>query len=324
MQSGATLVSIVVPMRNTEAWISTTLSSLISQDYRDIEIIVVDDGSTDASRQRALEAGDQRVRVVDNVGRGISAAWNLGASLARGELLMRCDSDDLFPPNRVSSHVSWLSAHPEVGALAGSCMMIDEQGRAIAKLPFDKCVQQSIRDELTNGRVGFHTQAITVRTAIVRELGPARAFFRIGEDTDFLLRLGERCDVWYDPSECYRARLRRTSITHSVSDQELQWWASTVRELQRQRKTRGSDDLDLGIEPKMPTFSAGKFTSPAEQAQNFLIFASWKQMASGEVHSALATGLRAALSRPINYRAVISLGKLAVKAALSRTKRATS
>jgi len=307
-------------MKNTEAWISTTLSSLLSQDHRDLEIIVIDDGSTDASRERALQTGDGRVRVVDNVGNGISAAWNLGTSLARGELLMRCDSDDLFPPKRVSSHVMWLGAHPEVGALAGSCTMIDEQGRAIAKLPVYKRGEQSIRHELTTGGVEFHSQAVTVRTAIARELGPARTFFRIGEDTDFLLRLGERCDVWYDPGECYRARLRRSSITHSVSDQELQWWATMVAELQQQRRTQGSDDLQRGIEPKLPIFPAGKKTTPAQQAQNFLISVSWNQMVSGEVQRALMTGLRAALSRPIRSRVVINLGRLVLRAALSRTK----
>jgi len=113
--------TIVIPMKNTERWIGYALSSVLSQDYKNIDVIVVDDGSTDASRERALRAGDSRVRVVDNVGTGIAAAWNLGASLARGELLMRCDSDDVLPPTRVSSHASWLGRHPEVGALAGAC-----------------------------------------------------------------------------------------------------------------------------------------------------------------------------------------------------------
>jgi glycosyl transferase family 2 len=312
--------TIVIPMKNTERWIGYALSSVLSQDCRNIDVIVVDDGSTDASRERALRMGDSRVRIVDNVGTGIAAAWNLGASLACGELLMRCDSDDVLPPTRVSSHASWLRRHPEVGALAGACTMIDEQGRGIVRLPSEKKAETSVRSELCNGDIDFHHQAITVRTHVARELGPARPFFRIGEDTDFLLRLGERCDVWYEPTECYQARLRGTSITHSVSEQELGWWAPVVLELQLQRRTCGSDDLDRGIEPKMPDFLCGKSISPSKQAQDLLIGASWKQLLTGDLRAALATGARAALHRPVSYRAMINLGKLAAKAVLTGPK----
>ena len=313
-------VTIVVPMKNTERWIGAALSSLLSQDYGDIEVIVVDDGSTDESRKRALQVGDRRVRVVENVGKGTAAAWNLGTSLARGELLMRCDSDDLFPPNRVASHVSWLRVHPNVGALAGSCTMINERSRAIVRLPFENRVEQSIREELSSGRIEFHPMAITVRTPIARELGPARPFFRLGEDHDFLLRLGERCDVWYSPDECYQARLRRSSATHSVTEQELEWWANVVAEFQRQRRGGGSDDLARGMHPQLPSFPLGRRISPSEQAQNFLIAKSWNQLVTGDVKGALSTGVRAAFTRP-GYRAAISLGKLAAKSVLTRPDR---
>src|SRR6266850_4685025 len=120
MRGDPMLVSIVVPMHNAEEYISRTLVSLLADTQIPMEVIVVNDKSTDASLARVLEFSDERMRVIDGPGRGAPAAMNAGVAAARGAVLMCCDADDLYPEKRIRQQVAWLNANPEYAAVCGS------------------------------------------------------------------------------------------------------------------------------------------------------------------------------------------------------------
>jgi CDP-glycerol glycerophosphotransferase len=98
--AGVPLISVVVPVYNVEAYLGECLDSIASQSVRDLEVIVVDDGSTDGSAAIAREwaARDPRFQVITQANGGLSAARNTGLDAARGELLSFVDSDDLLAP----------------------------------------------------------------------------------------------------------------------------------------------------------------------------------------------------------------------------------
>ena len=113
-------VSIIVPVYNSERYLAACVTSILEQDYRAVEVILVDDGSTDGSGDICdrFGAGDQRVIVVHRENGGIAAAQNSGLDAATGELVTFCDNDDLMSPRMIGRLVEILQ---ESGADMSCC-----------------------------------------------------------------------------------------------------------------------------------------------------------------------------------------------------------
>lgn len=106
-------ISIVVPIYNKEQFLSTTLDALLCQTYQDLEILLVDDGSTDSSGAicDAYASRDSRIRVIHQENRGVSAARNVGLDAAQGAFIGFCDSDDIPAPDLYETMLRLLEEH---------------------------------------------------------------------------------------------------------------------------------------------------------------------------------------------------------------------
>jgi glycosyltransferase involved in cell wall biosynthesis len=122
------LVSVVVPTYNRAYIIAQAINSVLAQTYRDIEIIVVDDGSTDATSEVISKFGP-KVRFFRQRNAGVSAARNLGLRAARGEFVALLDSDDAWLPWKIEAQVAVLRAFPEVGMVWTDMKAVDPDGR---------------------------------------------------------------------------------------------------------------------------------------------------------------------------------------------------
>ncbi len=124
------LIDVVLPVFNAATTIRSAIESLQQQTVRDIRIIVINDGSTDGTRDivRAMAADDQRIDPVDRPNGGIVDALNHGVSLCRAPLLARHDGDDLAYPDRFAVQSAYLSDHPDCIAVGGPARHIDEHG----------------------------------------------------------------------------------------------------------------------------------------------------------------------------------------------------
>lgn len=109
-------VSVVIPCYNGEAYLAETLRSALGQTHPVMEIIVVDDGSTDGSADLASSFGDS-VRVVRQQNGGEGSARNRGVLEARGELIAFLDADDLWHPRKIERQTAYLDEHPDIGAV---------------------------------------------------------------------------------------------------------------------------------------------------------------------------------------------------------------
>jgi glycosyltransferase involved in cell wall biosynthesis len=113
--TGSDLVSVVIPMFNSERWIRQTLISVFEQDYGFFEVLVINDGSTDDSlrtvKQVASEYPDVNLRVIDITNSGVSFARNLGINNSRGKYVALLDSDDVWHPKKLSIQVKFLEGH---------------------------------------------------------------------------------------------------------------------------------------------------------------------------------------------------------------------
>ena len=127
----APLVSVVIPAYNATAFLGETLDSVLAQSYTNLEIIVVDDGSTDATPHLLDSYGD-RICVLRQANAGQAAARNYGARAAHGELLAFLDSDDLWNPDKIARQVALLCRFPTALAVYCDHRTIDAQGHPLA------------------------------------------------------------------------------------------------------------------------------------------------------------------------------------------------
>ena len=128
MQRG--LVSVVIPNYNYAHFLREAIDSVLAQTYSDIEIIVVDDGSSDASSE-VLESYGKRVRTVFQKNQGVSAARNNGAEISRGEFIAFLDADDSWLPAKLEKQSEIFAADPELGMVHVGFVEIDEAGREL-------------------------------------------------------------------------------------------------------------------------------------------------------------------------------------------------
>jgi len=121
------LVSVAIPAYNAQATIAQTLDSLLAQTHRNLDIVVVDDGSTDGTWEVLQRYGD-RVRAIRQTNAGIGAARNASVQAARGEFIALLDADDLCMPQRMAVQLRYLQTHPDILLCSSDFSAFDETG----------------------------------------------------------------------------------------------------------------------------------------------------------------------------------------------------
>ena len=307
-------VSVVIPMRNAEAFVEATLQSILLEVTVALEVIVIDDRSTDRSLEKVLSVCDSRVRILDGPGAGISAAMNLGLTAARGDIIMRCDADDLYPASRIKDQVTWLDSNQDFAAICGGFSTLDEAGKFVAKLATGD-TEEELTEELNSGNTRTTFCSYAVRKNAMAQAGGFRAYFETAEDIDFQLRLANVCRVMYLPQIFYQYRLHEASITHTQNNTKRAFFEDTARAFQAQRKATGQDDLQRGNPPQIPDASTDKPGSAAQQISGMLLGSAWCAHRAGNKQQAIILGLRALGHMPFDGTAWRSIAALIVKPA---------
>ncbi len=308
------LVSVIIPMRNAERFVEETLRSILPQAGVDLELIVIDDGSTDRSAAVVAGLNDPRVRLIPGPRQGIAAALNAGLSHATGDYFCRCDADDFYEADRFRAQLDFLESHREFGAVCGQYTLVSASGKHVDRKP-ENAEACEITDELRAGRGRTHLCTFMVRMSLLRQLNGFRQYFIGTEDNDFQLRLGDASRVWYEPVPRYVYRLHGESITHTQPTEERKFLERMAREFQLQRQTGRQDDLDLGKPPPVPKGIPPVAEDVRKHVQDVLIGRAWKEHARGRKMDALRIGLSACLKLPIRIEAWRSLAALVVKRA---------
>jgi GT2 family glycosyltransferase len=312
MSQGHAFVSIIVPMYNTEKYIHDTLVSILQERSTFIEVIVVNDKSSDGSLGRVQEFDDRRLKVIEGPGCGAPGAMNAGLASVNGSIIMICDADDLYPAGRISQQIRWLNDHPDCDAVCGSYSTIDSGGNLVARMQCgDSPVE--ITDELINGKLRTSFCTYAVRSSLIQKVGKFREFFKSSYDIDFQLRLGEAGRIAYVPEDWYFYRIHPSSITHSQPDSVRRSFEQKAFELQRQRRTSGLDDLQRGCSLSSPSVDRSAPLSAVDHIQGQLLGRAWREHGAGKRGLALRTGVRALAANPLNMGAWKSMVALALK-----------
>ena len=186
----APAVSVVMAVRNGAAWVAEAIGSVLGQTDGDHELIVVDDGSTDATADVLAGVADPRLRVIRQDAAGLTRALNRALGLARAELIARLDADDLALPERLARQRAFLAAHPDVGVLGTAAREVDATGAPAGEVrpPRDDA---AIRRALIRSNPFVHS-SVMARRALLAGVGGYDERVAVGQDYDLWMRLAPR------------------------------------------------------------------------------------------------------------------------------------
>ncbi len=192
----APAVTVLMACYQAERWLDEALASVRAQTFTDVEVLVVDDGSTDATpailgRHRALDA---RLVVLAKPHTGLADSLNAGLARARGAWVARLDADDLWEPTRLAEQLVFLNRHAGVVLLGTACVSIDETGRCLRRHRYPPGHARLVR-HLERVQRFFPHSSVLYRAETVRQAGGYNPRNLRSEDTDLWLRLAERGGV---------------------------------------------------------------------------------------------------------------------------------
>ncbi|WP_315077731.1 glycosyltransferase [uncultured Clostridium sp.] len=214
------MVSIIVPTYNNEKYIESALQSIFNQTYKDIEIIVVDDGSTDNTSE-VLKKYTNKIIYIKKENGGVASARNLGLNIANGEYIAFLDADDLYDKNKIEKQVKILKKCRDIDVIYNNADVIDENSKYI----------NTLRSEgVYKNKNNFLCMMLT------RQLIPAPASIMLrkkcledgiryndnylnAEDYDFILKLAERYKYEYIDESLYLYRRHKKNLTNNHNNQ---------------------------------------------------------------------------------------------------------
>ncbi len=211
------LVTIITPSYNQAGYLRATIESVLSQDYPNLEYIIMDGGSSDESAAIAAEYSS-RLTWVSERDRGQSDAINKGFRAARGEVLAWLNSDDLLLQGAVSHAVQALEEHPSAGAIYGEGNLIDSEGRLIGRFPH---TQRFNLWRLLYRSDYILQQTAFFRAAAIREVGYLREDLHYTMDWDLFLRLGKRFPLYCLPTYLGCLRVHNDAKTSTGGGKRL-------------------------------------------------------------------------------------------------------
>lgn len=236
-------ISVLFPVYNVAAYVAEALRSIQSQTFSDLEIILVDDGSTDATLRIASEMAeaDARIKMIRAPrNQGLPQALNLGLPYCQAPFIARMDGDDVALPTRLEKQFRFLEENPEIDLVGCATSAIDESGRPISGLGIS---QKPV------------TQRAVAKTALLaspcshiwlarREVYDALAGYRevpVAEDYDFLLRaLAAGFHLSNLPEPLMRIRTRRGNLSSRLEQRKAHYY---LIGLYRERIRNGQDSF---------------------------------------------------------------------------------
>jgi len=205
-------VSVVMPTFNRARFIPSAVASALAQTYADLELIIVDDGSTDDTA-RVLEPffEDGRVRYFYQSNQGQSVARNYALAQSSGEFIAFLDSDDLWCPDKLEKQLRAFDANPGVDIVHGDEVLINEQGEVISRKNMRRYSGRITRQLLADNSVSITTALVKRRC--FEEMGGFDTLVGVADDYDLWLRFSARYRFHYEPGIVASYRVMEAQIS---------------------------------------------------------------------------------------------------------------
>jgi glycosyltransferase involved in cell wall biosynthesis len=215
-------VTVLMAVYNGESHLTQAIDSILGQTYEEFEFVIIDDCSTDRSRDIVLSYGDPRIRFLENERNlGLARSLNRGLATARGEFVARLDADDISEPERLERQVAFLAAHSEVALLGTWYTEIDEEGQALGRYALP-CDHTAIRWAMLFYCPFVHSAVMWRRALIESQVGGYDESLRHSMDFDLWTRVAHHLPVANLSQYLVRLRLHPGSMTMTYGDHTLE------------------------------------------------------------------------------------------------------
>jgi len=213
-------ISVVVPSYNAERTILQTVESVQKQTLSNIEIIIINDGSTDRTLELLQSITDQRLKIVSCKNGGLPVARNRGISHAKGEFISFIDADDLWRPDKLELQLAALQQHPDAGvAYSWTSYFIDGQEESI--FPYHPVFfEGNVYDKLLVNNIVGNGSNILVRRKAIESVGEFEPTLKSCEDWDFYIRLAAKWHFVVVPKHQILYRQSPKAMTSKVEVME--------------------------------------------------------------------------------------------------------
>jgi len=217
-------VSIIMPVYNGERYIRMAIESILAQTWQDWELIVINDGSTDATAEILSQFADPRITMIYQDNQGEAAARNAGLAVAAGEYIAFLDADDLYLPNALADLVEYLDVHYEDDAVYSDGYFCDAHGDPLMRLSEHRMATPvgRILDAIVNSSsiiIAIH--CTMTRHAIIERSGlQFDCNLVIGPDWDFWIHLAHHARFGYLDKTTCMYRVHQTNITQIAGNEK--------------------------------------------------------------------------------------------------------
>ena len=293
-------LSVIVPAYNIKGYIRQAVESALRQTWRELEVIVVDDGSSDGTLEGLHDIGDHRLRRILQAHAGLAAARNTGIQAAKGRYLGFLDGDDLWARTKAERHLSFLRDHPEIDVTFSYAFMIDESGREIAAIESRPAGVVSFQDLLIDCP---HCSAVVRREALERA-GPFDTGLLGSEDLDMWLRIArQRSGNMYCIPEFLAFYRRRGGQLSADWRREKESWQQLYEKFSRlaPEEIRIGEDRANHARHRYYAFLAyekKRYGEALHLLQQSVRFAPWEALFDGRTWSLTAACLSGCLLPP--------------------------
>lgn len=212
-------ISVLMPVYNAERYVAQAVQSILDQTFRDFEVLIIDDGSTDRSLEilKRYEASDPRIRLISRPNTGYVVALNEMLDLAHGEFIARMDADDVCLPDRFEKQLDWFERNPNGLATGSWVLVIDPEGDPL--MVWRSPVNHKAIDDAHLSGVGgtiAHPSSM-MRANALRRIDGYNVEMQPAEDLDLFLRLGEIGELGNVPEVLLKYRHHLSSVSHQNS-----------------------------------------------------------------------------------------------------------
>lgn len=214
------MVSIIVPLYNAESYISATIQSVIKQTYKDWELIIINDGSTDKSVEKIepILSQDDRIKLLSIPNAGVSSARNYGMSLAKGSFIAFLDADDIWHKDKLEVQVTELAKHSNLYWSISNCNTINEAGSIIKK----NVSKQPNTNNHFNELITWSTESFIAMSGLLiqsslKDKIQFNQKISSPADRDFMIKLSKFSNALYIEQSLWSYRI----LSNSMSRQNL-------------------------------------------------------------------------------------------------------
>ncbi|GIO19647.1 glycosyl transferase [Oceanobacillus oncorhynchi subsp. incaldanensis] len=238
--------SVVIPLYNKEKHIKRSIESVLNQTYEDFELIIIDDGSTDLSKEKAKEIIDHRIKIISKKNEGVSAARNYGIENSNFEYIAFLDGDDTWEPLFLESIADLINDYPEAGAYASSYNFVGNNGKKNANINItlqdnEKGTVKYFKSALKNPLISASSVVIPKR--VFTQLGYFSTNLIKGEDLEMWARIGLHYNVAFINKVLASYYLNSENRSDTKKVDYSNTFMSQVEDMLEKHKSAGNTDI---------------------------------------------------------------------------------